>query len=163
MAGLKGTNIAAPVVPFADTDSYATHDETYGRGGYRSVAGTADRDAIPPQRRKAGMLVKVLDDGVTYELAEDLKTWNVFSAGGTGSGIGEVTAEAVAMPKDSAPAVQVQRTEDSGVVNLHFVFGIPVPGETTGHIEFSQQEITLPATGGSVSMEIVSNLEWRIV
>ena len=73
MAGLKGTNIAAPVVPFADTDSYATHDETYGRGGYRSVAGTADRDAIPQQRRKAGLLVKVLEDGVTYDrIAEQM-------------------------------------------------------------------------------------------
>ena len=72
MAELKGTNIAAPVVPFADTDSYATHDETYGRGGYRSVADIDERDAIPLQRRKAGMLVRVLSEKVTYELGEDL-------------------------------------------------------------------------------------------
>lgn len=163
MAGLKGTNIAAPVVPFADTDSYATHDETYGRGGYRSVAGTADRDAIPQQRRKAGMLVKVLEDGVTYELDSDLVTWKVFSTGGTGSGIGEVTAEAVAMPYDASPAVQVERKDAGGAVDLHFIFGIPVPAVETGYVEFSQQEITLPAEGGSVSMEIVSNLEWRIM
>lgn len=162
MAELKGTNIAAPVVPFADTDSYATHDETYGRGGYRSVADIDERDAIPFQRRKAGMLVHVLSEKVTYELGEDLESWTAHASGG-GSDIGDVTAEAVALASDSAPAVQVERTEADGKVNLHFVFGIPVPSGGDGHVEFSQSEVTLSPDGTPVELQILSNLEWTII
>lgn len=163
MAELKGTNVAAPVVPFADTDIYATHDEAYGCGGYRSVTSVKERDAIPEQRRKAGMLVKVLEEDIVYELEADLKSWKIFSAGASsGSGIGEVTAEAVALAPEAAPAVQVEKTEDGQLVNLHFVFGIPVQYEDPGHVEFSESEVTLPAEGGSAELQIISNLEWRI-
>lgn len=57
-----GTNIASPVVPFKTTDTYPTHYEEYGQGGYRTVDTVEDRNAIPKLRRKKGMLVNV--DGV---------------------------------------------------------------------------------------------------
>lgn len=57
-------------------------------GGFRSVASTAVRDAIPAEMREEGMRVKVVG-GNEYELAADLTTWNVVSGGG-GSGLPDV-------------------------------------------------------------------------
>lgn len=75
MAAIKGTNVLAPVVPFDTTDAHASHEARWGRGGYRSVADIAERDAIPMLRREAGMLVLTLSDGITWRLNENLTTW----------------------------------------------------------------------------------------
>lgn len=81
MASIKGTNVLAPVVPFDSTDSHASHEARYGKGGFRSVSDTSERDAITQPRREAGMLVMTLSDGKTWKLASDLTTWSEFSAG----------------------------------------------------------------------------------
>ena len=70
MAPLSGTLVASRIVPTDTADTYATHDEEYGRGGYRSVATVAERDAIPLDRRKDGMAVFVTDEKATYRLQE---------------------------------------------------------------------------------------------
>lgn len=75
MASIKGTNVLAPVVPFDTTDAHASHEARYGKGGYRSVADLAERDAIPALRREAGMLVLTLTDGVMWRLDANLNTW----------------------------------------------------------------------------------------
>jgi hypothetical protein len=75
MSSIKGTNVLAPVVPFDTTDSHASHEARYGKGGYRSVADTGERDAIPALRREAGMLVLTLSDGVMWRLNSNLNTW----------------------------------------------------------------------------------------
>lgn len=67
MAELKGTQVAAIVVPFTDADKYATHDAEYGKGGFRSVSTIADRDAIPVERKTEGMIVRVTANGLNYE------------------------------------------------------------------------------------------------
>lgn len=67
MAELKGTQVAAIVVPFTDADKYATHDAEYGKGGFRSVSTIADRDAIPVERKTEGMIVRVIANGLNYE------------------------------------------------------------------------------------------------
>jgi len=51
------------VAPSDSTDTYAVHDEIYGRGGWRTVADIAARDAITADRRRVGMPVRVLDRG----------------------------------------------------------------------------------------------------
>lgn len=66
MAGLKGTQVAAIVVPFTDADKYATHDAEYGKGGFRSVETIALRDAIPTERKTKGMVVRVNETGLHY-------------------------------------------------------------------------------------------------
>lgn len=66
MAELKGTQVAAIVVPFTDADKYATHDAEYGKGGFRSVETIAKRDAIPTERKAKGMVVRVNDTGLHY-------------------------------------------------------------------------------------------------
>lgn len=66
MEELKGTNVAAGIVPFTSEDKYATHDAQYGKGGFRSVATIAERDAIPAERKTEGMVVRVQADKKHY-------------------------------------------------------------------------------------------------
>lgn len=66
MAELKGTQVAAAIVPFTDLDTYATHDAEYGKGGFRSVETIALRDAIPTERKTKGMVVRVNETGLHY-------------------------------------------------------------------------------------------------
>lgn len=73
MADIKGTNLAAPIVPFTDKDIYATHEAKYGKGGFRTVADMDELNAIPQPRLEEGMLVYVIDDpsGIhTYQLID---------------------------------------------------------------------------------------------
>lgn len=37
MTALKGTNVAASIVPFTDLDEYATHEAKYGKGRNRTI------------------------------------------------------------------------------------------------------------------------------
>lgn len=87
MAQIPGTNVVAPVVPFDTTDTHPSHDALYGKGGYRTVATTGERNAIPAARRAAGMLVFVLaSGGSTWRLGDDLVTWTEVTGGGGGAG-----------------------------------------------------------------------------
>ena len=79
MSSIRGTNVLSPVVPFDTTDSHASHEARYGKGGYRSVADLTERDAIPALRREAGMLVCVLTDGKVWRLGDNLTTWTEFA------------------------------------------------------------------------------------
>lgn len=89
MATLSGTQVIAKVVPVDSLDTYPTHDEQYGFGGFRTVADTTARDAIPAARRKQGMMVQVLANGHFYILDADLTSWTdkgTLSGGGGGTG-----------------------------------------------------------------------------
>jgi hypothetical protein len=81
MPQIKGTNVVAPVVPLDTADVHPSHEARYGKGGYRTVATLAERDAIPAPRREAGMLVYVQADDKIYQLSADLLAWEEFSGG----------------------------------------------------------------------------------
>lgn len=69
MAQIPGSvRVAGFIAPTDSTDTYAVTDETYNRGGYRTVADLTARDAITTDRRKEGMLVRVISTGETYVL-----------------------------------------------------------------------------------------------
>ena len=68
MAQLRGTNVASPIVPFADSDRFPTHYAKFGHGGYRSVANISERDSIPEERLEDGMLVWVISEEALYQL-----------------------------------------------------------------------------------------------
>lgn len=70
------------ITPTAPEDTFPTHDSVYGKGGYREVDTLISRDAITTTRRKQGMLVYVIEDGTTYQLAANLTTWTVYNPGG---------------------------------------------------------------------------------
>jgi parallel beta-helix repeat protein len=67
------------VAPTDSADTYPSHDETYGKGGYRTVADITARNNIPSGRRKEGMKVYVLSNGVEYTLGSGLldADWSV--------------------------------------------------------------------------------------
>lgn len=67
---IPGTNIASKIVPYKQTDTYATHTEEYGCGGYRTVKTVDERNSIPKARRKIGMLVNVISEGI-FKLTSD--------------------------------------------------------------------------------------------
>jgi hypothetical protein len=61
-------------------DTYPTHIDILGRGGYMTVADISERDAIPAPRRSHGMFVFVGDaDGAgnpsLFYLLDDMTTW----------------------------------------------------------------------------------------
>ncbi len=60
--------ILGGLVPNDLADKYPTHFETYGLGGYRTVADKGERDVITTARRKQGMLVYVASEDKTYML-----------------------------------------------------------------------------------------------
>lgn len=75
MTFIRGTNVGAPIVPGAEEDQFPTHIDKYGSGGYRAVASMTDLNAIPVARRRAGMVVLVLENKQEWVLADDLTTW----------------------------------------------------------------------------------------
>ena len=59
---IRGTNIADPIVPYTTADNIPTHYAQYGKGGFRTVETIEERNAIPFERKEAGMLVYVIND-----------------------------------------------------------------------------------------------------
>ena len=88
MAALQGTILASKIVPTDSLDTYATHEDVYGRGGHRSVDTIVERDEISPERRKEGMTVYVKEDKTKYILENGVENtdWKVDSSGGSGGG-----------------------------------------------------------------------------
>ena len=123
MEELKGTNVAAPVVPFTSEDKYATHDARYGKGGFRSVATIAERDAIPADRKTEGMVVRVQADkkhyvwesnawaewlpkgNVTVDTALNVNSNNAVSNKATTTGINAATSVATAAQAKANAAI----------------------------------------------------------
>jgi len=68
MVRLLGTNVLSPITPFDSADTNPTHNAIYGKGGFRVVADTTERNAIANDRCSVGMLVYVISDGKTYQL-----------------------------------------------------------------------------------------------
>lgn len=99
MSAIIGTQIISPVVPTDTTDEYSTHIDTYGRGGWRSVADNTERDAITTDRRVEGMLVYVRDTDVSYVLKDGITNsdWVVYTATGAQGATGSQGATGVGM------------------------------------------------------------------
>lgn len=68
MSKLKGINVLGPIVPNDSLDTFPTHMDKYGKGGYRAVQTMFDRDNIPIDRLEIGMLVYVIDEQVRFRL-----------------------------------------------------------------------------------------------
>ena len=66
------------LAPYPGTH-YPTQHAVHLKGGYRSVASTTAREAIPMSHRKHGMKVYVDSLNRTFRLAANLSTWNEVS------------------------------------------------------------------------------------
>jgi len=105
MALIPGSvRVAGFIAPTDSTDIYAVTDETYNRGGYRSVADITARNAITADRRKEGMLVRVLSTGDVYVLAGGIldANWTLFTLNGTQSLQVMAVAEGATTPNPGA-------------------------------------------------------------
>jgi len=60
--------VTGTLTPYYTEDTYAVTTETYHKGGFRTVANTTARDAIPTDRLKEGMIVAVESDWKVYQL-----------------------------------------------------------------------------------------------
>jgi hypothetical protein len=80
---MPNVKITGQLEPTSALDTYATHSEQYGAGGYRSEDTILARNAIPADRRKAGMLVYVKADATVYKLGANLIDWTLFFVAGS--------------------------------------------------------------------------------
>ena len=76
MSALQGTILASKIVPTDSLDTYATHEDKYGRGGHRSADTIVERDEISPERRKEGMTVYVKENKTKYILENGIENVN---------------------------------------------------------------------------------------
>lgn len=74
-APIPGQRVTGPIVPSDTADTYPTHYDAYGSGGYRSVADELAKEAIPTARRTPGMMVHVRSSGAIYILSSNLTDW----------------------------------------------------------------------------------------
>lgn len=69
------------LIPKGGNKWYVLEDK-YIRGGFQVVADEAERDAIEPDNRKAGMLVMVQATNKIYQMETSLTSWREFQTGG---------------------------------------------------------------------------------
>lgn len=107
--------VIGSVEPNALTDKYPTHNELYGKGGFRSVADLTERDAITPARRSVGMLVYAIGNEKFYQLKAGIENTNwVETSFGTGAGAGGGETGIIAIEKGGTGAI----TADAARTNL---------------------------------------------
>ncbi|CTQ45758.1 hypothetical protein [Roseibium aggregatum] len=111
MAAIPGAvPVGGFIGPTDDTDVYPTIDPLYGVDGLRSVPDHATRDAIPPLRRRAGMVVVTQNDLQGWQLAGDLVTWVPFAQSRTKRVTFTSTREIVISGVDQPPLAEVYIT-----------------------------------------------------
>lgn len=101
-----------------------THDEIYGKGGYRTVADNTARLDIPTSYKSDGMLVFVRANTVTYQWNENLTSWSEYPNNITGVQIvnGSITEPKLDEDSISPRTLQSDAVEtdaiDNGAVTL---------------------------------------------
>lgn len=97
--------VTAQIAPTALSDSYPSHTEEFGKGGFRAVADNTERDAITTDRRKQGMLVYVNGTGSTWQLGAGLTNadWTLYSVGGGAAPTITITGDATGSGTTTIP------------------------------------------------------------
>ena len=87
-----GVPLGGFISPTDSADTFPVTNPTFGLGGLRNVGSTADRDAIPADRREQGMLVFVENDLKYYSLSGGTgnSDWEIFSSGAGGGVTGPI-------------------------------------------------------------------------
>lgn len=81
MAEIKNSiKISAPITPYDTDDTYGTHFDEYGIGGFRSVIDENARNEITDDRRKEGMIVYCINEQTIWQLVGGISNlnWKVF-------------------------------------------------------------------------------------
>ena len=80
--------VASFLIPRTGSDYFLLEDK-YLRGGLQVLANAEERDYMPEDRLKAGMIVVTQNDGVLWQLQADEITWTELKLGGGEPGDGE--------------------------------------------------------------------------
>jgi hypothetical protein len=147
MTILKGVNVPGVILPFTDTDIYATHDALYGRGGCREVDTTTIRDAIPSDRLSVGMLVTVRGDK-TYQWTGS--AWTDFLGG-------IVTEQTARLSADTALGNRVAIFESAGASAVGALSALTTTAKTTSVAAINEINSKVLAVTGAVVYQGVWN------
>ena len=164
MTNLNGTNLAAGIVTFTTEDTYPTHFDSLGKGGYRSVNTVVERDLIPAARRTAGMLVYVKEDNTEYRLKGD-NTWEVKPAGVESDPIYNADKPNIALKSD-IPDISNLAEKASLATKADLVDGLVPSSQLPSYVDdvlsFSTL-IAFPVTGedGKIYIAKDTNITYR--
>jgi hypothetical protein len=93
MATINNTvHVLGMISPTDTRDSYATHEDIYGKGGYRIIDLLEDLIKIPSERRKEGMIAFVLETQQYFQLLGGIldEHWVIANFGGGSGSEGDV-------------------------------------------------------------------------
>jgi len=156
LSAVAQVKVIGAVEPNDLSDKYPTHNEIYGKGGFRSVADNTERDNITPARRSIGMLVYSIALEKLYQLKGGLDntSWTEAQLGGSsGGGTG-----VLALEKGGTGAV----TADAARLNLGLgtmaIQNKDAVEITSGAIDGTQIGNLTPSPGKFTTLNVVSEL-----
>lgn len=87
MAKIRGTTgVGATIAPASNKAKYPATSEQWHKGGFKSFANTAERDALLPSYRKDGMHCYIVGSNEYYRWSEEQSSWiKVYPAQGSGA------------------------------------------------------------------------------
>jgi len=148
MAAIPGSvPLTGKVAPTDTTDTFATHIDIYGEGGYMTVADQTEREAITTERRKQGMAVFQNDTNEMYVLQGGTSNsdWNLFTGGGSGNLQATMNLGSTATGLTSAVTISTDQT-----------IGLQSTGLATSIVLDSLNDIDIKANGGNTLIRSLS-------
>lgn len=148
--------VIGAVEPNDLSDKYPTHNEIYGKGGFRSVADNAERDNITPARRSVGMLVYSIALEKLYQLKGGIANTNWVEAqlgSGSGSGTGIITLEKGGTGAATADGARLNLGLGNMAIQNKDAVEI-----TSGAIDGTQIGNLTPSPGKFTTLNVVSEL-----
>lgn len=113
------TKVVSKLEP-KNSGAFPTHSDIHTEGGFQVRADPTDRDSIPTANRKQGMWVKLVSDGLVYQLGSGLTNsdWTVVTFGAAAVVVfdGGSTSENIKSNRATTPS-PIDNTKD-GIVNL---------------------------------------------
>lgn len=75
---IGGVNIPGPILPYDSNDTYYTHEDLYGLGGWKSVETVKELESIPRERLKNGCIVRIVSanggEGLEFYYDDTIKS-----------------------------------------------------------------------------------------
>lgn len=150
--------VIGSVEPNDLSDKYPTHNELYGKGGFRSVNDLTERDAITPARRSMGMLVYCIANEKFYQLKGGILNTNWIETNfGSGTG-GGTNPEVITIEKGGTGAVNVEDARTNLGLGTLAVQNKDAVEITNGAIDGTLIGNSAPAKGKFTTLEVNSEL-----